>query len=235
MKTSNKILLATFLTVLLIMISVHVALFAKYKKGDFIAVNDDMWPMNMISQSLTGINYVSLENVESLYIQAGDSSKLEYEKTERNEENSLQVIRKADTLFVTVKSNGNTNGKWYRRTQLSLSGLLPVHIKNAHSYIRSSKTTQPLALDVSLDEAFMEVNNNSDERLNFSTLKANAVNGSQINLFNTTINDLDVTLRNSSLEETKLDTDSIKITTDAASKIQLSGKNLQKAKITSHE
>jgi hypothetical protein len=217
------------------MVGVHVSLYAKYKKGDFTAVNDDMWPMNMISQSLTGINYVSLENVESLYIQAGDSTKLEYEKTERNEENTLQVTRKADTLFVTVKNNGNTNGKWYRRTQLSLSRLLPVHIKNSHSYIGSSKIKQPLAMDVSLDEAFMEVNNNSQETMNFSTLKVNAVNGSQINLFNTTINALDVTLRNSSLEETTLNTDSIKIATDASSKIELSGKNLQKAKITSHE
>ena len=90
-------------------------------------------------------------------------------------------------------------------------------------------------MDVSLDEAFMEVNNNSQETMNFSTLKVNAVNGSQINLFNTTINALDVTLRNSSLEETTLNTDSIKIATDASSKIELSGKNLQKAKITSHE
>jgi hypothetical protein len=235
MKTSNKILLVTFFTVLLIMVGVHVALYAKYKKGDFTAVNDEMWPMNMISQSLTGINYVLVDNVENLTIEAGDSSKFQYDKPGEGDENILSVTRKADTLFVVGKSTKNNIGRWYRRANLSISGLLPVHVKNSQLHLNRSKNTQPLAMDISLDETSMEVNNDSQESLNFSILKVNAVNGSEINLFNTTINDLDVTLRNSSLEETKLNSDSIRITTDASSKIQLSGKNLQKAKIILHE
>jgi hypothetical protein len=235
MKTSNKILLATFLTVLLIMVSVHVALFAKYKKGDFTAVNDDMWPMNMLSQSLTGINYVSVDNVENLTIEAGDSSKFQYDKPNEGDENILFVTRKADTLFVVGKSTKNNIGRWYRRANLSISGLLPVHVKNSQLRINRSKSNQSLAMDISLDEAFMEVNNDSQETLSFSTIKLNAVRGSRINFFNANINSLDVSLHNSFLEETTLNADSIKINTDAASKIQLSGKNLQKAKITSHE
>jgi hypothetical protein len=235
MKTSNKILLVTFFTVLLIMVSVHVALYAKYKKGDFSAVNDDMWPMNMISQSLTGINYVSVDNVENITIQAGDSSELQYDKAMEGDENILSVTRKADTLFLTGKSTKNNNGRWYRRTNLSIAGLLPVRITNSKLNINSSKTNQPLVMDISLDEAFMDVNNDSQTPLNFSLLKVNAVHGSRINLFNATINSLDVTLKNSFLEETTLNADSIMIATDASSKIQLSGKNLQKAKIVSHE
>ena len=217
------------------MVSVHVALFAKYKKGDFTAVNDDMWPMNMLSQSLTGINYVSVDNVENLTIEAGDSSKFQYDKPNEGDENILSVTRKADTLFVVGKSTKSNIGRWYRRANLSISGLLPVHVKNSQIRINRSKSTQPLAMVISLDEAFMEVNNDSQETLSFSTLKLNAVRGSRINFFNANINSLDVSLHNSFLEETTLNADSIKITTDAASKIQLSGKNLQKAKITSHE
>jgi hypothetical protein len=217
------------------MVGVHVALYAKYKKGDFTAVNDEMWPMNMISQSLTGINYVSVDNVENLTIEAGDSSKFQYDKPGEEDENILSVTRKADTLFVVGKSTKNNIGRWYRRANLSISGLLPVHVKNSQLRLNHSKNAQPLAMDISLDEAFMEVNNDSQEALNFSTLKVNAVHGSRINFFNTRINSLDVSLRNSSLEETTLNADSIKITTDPSSKIQLSGKNLQKAKITSHE
>jgi hypothetical protein len=235
MKTSNKILLVTFFTVLLIMVGVHVALYAKYKKGDFTAVNDEMWPMNMISQSLTGINYVSVDNVENLTIEAGDSSKFQYDKPGEEDENILSVTRKADTLFVVGKSTKNNIGRWYRRANLSISGLLPVHVKNSQLRINRSKNVQPLHVDISLDEAFMEVNNDSQETLSFSTIKLNAVRGSRINFFNASINSLDVSLHNSFLEETTLNADSIKITTDAASKIQLSGKNLKKAKITSHE
>lgn len=235
MKTSNKILLVTFFTVLLIMVGVHVALYAKYKKGDFAAVNDEMWPMNMISQSLTGVKYVIIDNVDNLNIEAGDSSELQYEKPTKDDEKILSVTTKADTLFINGKTGSSVVARWYRRMNLTVAGLLPVRITNSKLDISRGKTNQAMAMDISLDETLMEVNNNSQETMNFSTLKVNAVNGSQINLFNTTINSLDVTLRNSSLEETTLNTDSIKIATDASSKIELSGKNLQKAKIVSHE
>jgi hypothetical protein len=217
------------------MVGVHVALYAKYKKGNFTAVNDDMWPMNMISQSLTGINYVSVDNVENLTIEAGDSSKFQYDPPAELDENILSVTRKADTLFVVGKSTKNKIGRWYRRANLSISGLLPVHVKNSQIRLNRSKNTQPLSLDISLDEAFMEVNTDTQETLNFSTLKLNAVRGSRINFFNAKINSLDISLQNSFLEETTLNADSITINTDPSSKIQLSGKNLQKAKITSHE
>jgi hypothetical protein len=48
-------------------------------------------------------------------------------------------------------------------------------------------------------------------------------------------NFLDLSLKNSSFEENNLTADSIRVTTDLDSEFELSGKNLLKAKILSHE
>jgi hypothetical protein len=235
MKTSNKILLSTFLIVLLILVSVHVALYAKYKKGEYTLVSDDMWPTNMVTYSLNDIKYVSVDNVENITIHAADSSKLEYDKSEEGEENILSVTRKADTLFLLGKSTRSTHGRWYRRTNLLLAGLLPVKIINSQVHIADAKTSNPISMDITLDKAFMEINHRQNNQSKFPGLKIDAVNGSRISLFNVSAGFLDVKLKNSFLEETTLTADSIRVTTDLASKLQLSGKNLIKTKIVTYE
>lgn len=237
MKTSNKILLSAFLATLLIIVSVHIALYAKYKNGDYALITDDMWPTNMVTYSLSDIKYVSVDNVENVTINAADSSKLQYDKPGEDDENTLTVTKKDDTLFVLGKSvnNNNNNGRWYRRTNLSLAGPLPVKIINSQLQVQSAKTTIPISMDITLDKSFMEVNNRQSSTSNFSTLKIDATNGSRISLFKVNAHLLDVRLRNSFLEENTLSADSINVMTDLASKIQLSGKNFLKAKILTYE
>ncbi len=235
MKTSNKILLGTFLTALLIIISLHIALYAKYKKGDYTLVGDDMWPTNMVTYSLRDIKYVSVDNVENVSIHAADSSKLQYDKAVEGDENILSVTNRNDTLFLLGKSNGNSPGRWYRRTHLSLAGPLPIKIINSDLHVQDPKTSNPISMDITLDRSFMEVNNRQNTTTNFAGLKITASNDSRISLFNVRTHLLDITLKNSFLEETTLIADSISITTDQASKLQLSGKNLSKARIVTHE
>jgi len=237
MKTSNKILLGTFLIALLILVSVHVALYAKYKRGDYTLVSDDMWPTNMITYSLSDIKYVSVNNVENVTIHAADSSKLRYDKPGDDEDNFLEVNRRNDTLFLFGKSKRNANGRWYRGTALFFAGPLPVRITNSnlHIYSRENVTSKSFPLDVTLDQASMVVNNQQNNEVNIASVKIDASNGSRISLFKVKTNFLDVHLKNSSLEENTLNADSIMIVTDASSKIQLSGKNSIKAKILAYE
>ena len=237
MKTSNKILLGTFLVALLILVSVHVALYAKYKKGDYTLVTDDMWPTNMITYSLSDIKYVSVNNVENVTIHAADSSKLRYDKPGDDEDDFLDVKRRNDTLFLFGKSKRNANGRWYRGTALFFAGPLPVRITNSnlHIYSRRNITTKSFPLDITLDQSFMAVNNPQNNEVNIAALKIYASNNSRVSLFNVKTNFLNVQLKNSSLEETTLNADSIMIVTDDSSKIQLSGKNSIKAQILSYE
>ncbi len=189
----------------------------------------------MVTYPLTDIKYVSVDNVENVTIHAAISSKLQYEKPGDDDENTLSVTKKDDTLFVLGRSADNSNGRWYRRTNLSLAGPLPVKIINSQLHVQSGKTRMPVSMDITLDKCFMEVNSRQSSTSNFSTLKIDATNGSRISLFNVNAHLLDVRLRNSFLEENTLSADSINVMTDLASKIQLSGKNLAKAKILTYE
>ena len=101
MKTSNKILLSAFLATLLIIVSVHIALYAKYKNGDYALITDDMWPTNMVTYSLSDIKYVSVDNVENVTINAADSSKLQYDKPGEDDENTLTVTKKGRYFICT--------------------------------------------------------------------------------------------------------------------------------------
>lgn len=231
MKTSNKILLGAFFTSLLIIVSVHVALYAKYKKGDFTLVSDDMWPTNMVAYSLDDIKCISVDNIENLTIQASDSSNLKYDKPGDGDDNTLSVTKKNDTLFLSGKGARNSPGRWYRTTHLSLAYLLPLKISNSQVHIHQAKSKRLIPMDISLDKSSIDVNNRQNVTTSFSTIKIDAMNSSRINLFNANTQLLDVKLKNSFLEESNLQTDSINITTDLASKIQLSGTNFLKAKI----
>ena len=237
MKTSNKILLGTFLAVLIILLGVHISLYAKYKKGGFKIVGDDMWPTNMITYSLDDVKYVSVDNLENLVISQGDSSKLRYDKPIEGDANSLSVTKKHDTLFLSGKSEKNKNGRWYRPTSLSLAGLLPLKIANSKIHVgteplKSNAVAVPI--DVMLDNSFMEINRRQ-KTMSFGTVKINAIKKSRVHLYNLTTNFLDVSLSDSFLEETILVADSIRLVTDVASKFELSGKNLLKAKIFPYE
>lgn len=234
MKTSNKILLGAFLTSLLIIISVHVALYAKYKKGEFTLVSDDMWPTNMVTYSLHNVKYISVDNIENLTIQASDSSNLKYDKPGDGDGNILSVTKKNDTLFLSGKGDRNSPGRWYRTTHLSLADLLPVMISNSNVHLQNAKNNKLISIDLRLDKSSMDVNNRQNVITNFSSFKIEAINKSRINLFNVTTHVLDVKLKDSFLEESNLQADSISITTDLASKIQLSGTNFLKAKIVNN-
>ena len=237
MKTSNKILLGTFFTLLFIILAVHITLYAKYKKGDYTLVSDDMWPTNMITYSLENVKYVSLDNIDNITVSTSDSSKLQYDKADEGDENILSVIKKDDTLFLSGKSATRNEGRWYRRTHLSLAGLLPLKVTNSqiHVGVSAKKSLAPLSMDIMLDRSFMDVNNRSKNALSFGTFKINAINKSRIDLFNLTTNFLDVKLDDSFLEENTLTADSIRVITDPSSKLELTGKNLVKAKIISNE
>lgn len=234
MKTSNKILLVTFLTVILILVGLHVAIYAKYKKGDYVlATDDDMWP-NMVTQSLSNIKYVSIANVGNLSIQTADSSKLKYDKPAKEEQGTLEITQRADTLFLLGKNQTeNNNGKWYRRMKLSLAGSLPIKIINSDFNVEGTQFNS--SMDITLDKSVMEVRGGGNNPPGFGSLKINAINSSRINLFDVQANFLDISLKNSSFEENNLTADSIKVTTDLDSEFELSGKNLLKAKILSHE
>ena len=236
MKTSNKILLGAFFTAMLIILSIHITLYAKYKKGEYKIAEDEMWLPNMLTYPLEDVKYVSLENLDNITITPGDSTKLQYEKADEDDDNILSVTKNHDTLFLKGQSVGKTEGRWYRRTNLTLAGLLPLRAINSRMYVHQPKNTGTrISFDILLDSSFLEVNRGQRDTINFDTFKVSALKKSRIYLFKSNSTFLNLQLNNSSFEEDDFFADSINVMATPESKLEMSAGNLVKAKIVPYE
>lgn len=235
MKTSNKILLGAFLTALLILISLHITIYAKYKNGDYTEVSDTMWMPNMATLSLDDVKVVAVDNIESVALHLSDSSKLQYEKAAEDEENMLTFTKKEDTLFVAGKSRRNKEGRWYKQTHLYLANGLPLKAINTNLHFEARPGMSASSFSLSMDHATIDIKNLGNAAAPLSSARIEAINRSHVYLEETAIRQLDVLLRDSYFEDKSLTTDSLTINTDTTSQIKLNGANLIKAKITTHE
>ena len=234
MKTSNKILVGAFIVALLILISVHVTLYARYKKGEFTLVSNE-WQLNLATLSLDNVKYLSVDNIDNINVHLSDSSKLMYDKPDEGDQNRLSFTKKNDTLFVTAKAN-NASIRWYRRADLYLSQNLSSKFINSEVHLSKRKgrlNSQVLSLD--LDNSVLNINALGSEDAVFPALNISARNKSHIAFNKAYLKNLSVSLKDSFLEEKELQADSITITTDPLSTIGLRARNLTKAKLTDHE
>jgi hypothetical protein len=101
MKTSNKILLGVLLAFMLILTGIHLALFAKYKSGDFASANQI--PDDMERYPLPAIKYVSITGLVNCYLLPN----AEKPALEINKEGKSRISYKVvgDTLVVTGDSS----------------------------------------------------------------------------------------------------------------------------------
>jgi hypothetical protein len=196
-------------------------------------MTDNMWPMDLSTHLLKDVKYVSLNNIGNISIRTADTSKLMYDKVEKGDEDGLTFTQNGDTLVVSGKKNAG--GNWYRRTELSLSEGMQVSMKQTGAHVRKSNLATPVSMSFSLDDSFIEFNERQEDAANFGTVRINAINDSRIDIRKLKINQLDITLRNSSFEENDLSTDSIRISADSTSSVKLGGENLMKAKLSAHE
>jgi hypothetical protein len=234
MKTSNKILLIAFITALLILISINVTIYAKYRKGEFTVMTDDYWMPNMASFSMQDVKYVSIDNIENISVHASDSNVLKYDKGDGKDENVLTFNRRHDTLFVAGKSTRSEVGRWYRHTQLHINGGLSLKAINSNLQLdqKQSGGTIP-KLNLLLDNANIDILSMGQSG-NFAA-DISAVNKSRVFLGDVSAGKMQLRLRNSIVEEKNLATDSLLIWVDGSSQINMRAENLLKAKISSHQ
>jgi hypothetical protein len=127
MKTSNKILLGVFLLCVLTILGVHVALYAKYKAGDFASkdeINGRIYHEQELPPTLKAVSITGLGNCN---IKNGKAS-LKYNK-EGNVQ--LTVTIKNDTLYLAAndwakKEDYEEGTRNHQIVNLSLPANLPV-------------------------------------------------------------------------------------------------------------
>lgn len=223
MKKSNKLLLASFLTVLLFLTAIHVTLYAKYKSGDYTVYNEEEDPL-LAMNSFPNILFVSVSNVPTATVRFSDVAQVGKEAEE-----DLQYVRKGDTLMISSK--GGPEQEYIRRHVLHVPHNATLSLINSTISLEPGKKNV-VANPVIYLKKSSAIFASAETPFQLGQVKVVATDSSAA-LFHgkTNVNQLEVQLSRSSIEYMEGDFGQLSIVTDSLSRIALQAKHLSKANI----
>ena len=224
MKKSNKLLLAGFLAVVLLITAIHISLYAKYKNGDYTIFHAaDLTPQSM--EPFPNILFVSVRNVIGGTVRFSDVAGLE-----KLEESDIQYVRKGDTLLITGRQNTH-DGDFDYPVEFHLPYNVKLSLYNSSLSFRPGKTTAQNNPVIYLQKS-QAIFSGTEAPLQFGHVKVIASDSSGAFFYgNTQVSHLEVQLFNSSIDYGHGNFGQLSIVTDSLSRISLQSKHLLKANI----
>lgn len=224
MKKSNKLLLGGFLTVILLVTGIHIALFAKYKNGNYTIYHpQDKREERM--QSFPNASFIIIRNVGGATVQFGDIAQVE-----KGRENVIQYIQKGDSLIITGQNDDDQPDG--RLVNFTLPYNATLSAVNSFLYFEKGKKNADNNTVIYLQRSHATFFESTNPFL-LGHIKVVASDRS-IAAFhgNTQVDHLEVQLSNSTLEYNEGDAGQLSIATDSISRLSLQSKHFLKAKIT---
>lgn len=224
MKTSNKILLGGFLFLILFITGIHVALYAKYKSGHYTIYKEGGDDGSIPMRSFPNLSIVAIYNSKAV-IEFGDTLAVNDEK------GSARFIQQDDSLVITSLNEGSLSGS-NDRVRLVLPYNATIVAVNSDLSFEKGKEKAGIDPTVFLNNS-IAVFAFSGKAIRLGHVKVNASDRS-IAVFRNyaDVSNLEVELKNSSLEYNEGDIGQLSIATDSTSQLTLQSKHLLKAKIT---
>jgi len=236
MKTSNKILLGIFLSPLLVIAAINLALYAKYKSGHYVAmatVEQDRF----IRETLGNIRYVAVYGINNLGIQSADTAKLEIEKDAHGH---LHYNIHGDSLIIHGDSavrRGMENEilRSYQSVNLYLPGDIYIIADNSDVYLKGSKdSTKAKSYQFQLSgSASCKMRETDPETAlrYFNTIVVQAKEAQMELSANARIRQLSLSLQHAGFNDNNALIEGLSIDADKASSLTLKGDNLKKMKV----
>ena len=238
MRTSNKILLGTFIAILFIITAIHAALYTKYKRNDFITMKS-LHNERYNTYDIKDVQSVSLTGLQNVTVIPADTARLEIEKNDNNRVhyqllNGVLAI-KGDTM-ITRSDNTSDRTRAYQDVILYLPPVQVIKADFCELTINGKKNaTNTGSLEIELQETSLHLGgwNRNDDTTAIGYNKINIAKSKQSSIDitgNVVIKEMSLNLRSSNFEDGNLTCDSLIITTDISSSVKLTGKNIVKTK-----
>jgi hypothetical protein len=225
MKTSNKLLLGIFLTIIILTTTVQLMVYAKYKRGEFTAFKR-LELIQWASLPVPAARFISIKGFGGCAVRPFPSLKVDVQKDKTS---FIKYHMVNDTLVIT----GNSNDPDESRNNIPLTIYLPASVQ----LIGANCTLGVLGIDDStaapsynitikdsyLFVSFIDAGNNAAANIN--QLNINSVS-SMIDLNkHAVINDLNLQFTDSKLSDKSAVIKKLTMKSDDRSSIELSGKN----------
>jgi hypothetical protein len=229
MKTSNKLLLGIFLTIIILTTVVQLMVYAKYKRGEYTPFKREQF-IPMTSLSVPQARFVSLKGMGSCAIKPSDTLKLEVQKDNIN-------LIKYNVINDTLVIAGNSNDADGSRNNSLVNIYLPasVQLKGADCTFRvlgADDSTSAPSYNISIKNSYLFINfSGADNAATyFNQLNINSErSGIDLNK-HAVLNDLNLQFTDSKLNDQSATIRKLAIGSDNNSSIELSGKNIKALK-----
>jgi hypothetical protein len=230
MKTSNKLLLGIFLTIIILTTAVQLMVYAKYKRSEFTAFKREQF-VPMTNVPVPAARFISLKGMGSCAIKPSDTLKVEIQKDNIN---FIKYHVTNDTLVITGSSNDPDDRS---RNNSLVNIYLPasVQLKGTNCTFRvwgRDDSTSAPSYNISMKNSYLFINFSGADNtaVYFNQLKVNG-ESSRIDLNNhAVLNDLNLQFTDSRLSDNKATIRKLTMESDNTSSIDLSGKNVNALK-----
>ena len=241
MRTSNKILIGTFLSMLIILTAIHGAIYAKYKNNKFIT-SARLHEERYDSYKIDGVLSVSLTGLDHVTVIPSDTARFEIEKEQGAKplhtfSNGVLAV-KGDTM-ITYKDGTTSRERNYRDiilylpyTQQIKSDFCNLSVKGA----RDTSKTLSIQFELNGTELQLGYTDSEDKTAtgNFRNIIVSKANGGLVEISkNAFINKMELTLQSGRFEDGGATFDSLSVSADDNSSISITGKNISKTKFIS--
>jgi hypothetical protein len=233
MKASNKILLGIFLAVILLTTGIQLIIFAKYKRGDFVPFQRET-AIPLLKVDLPGTRFVSITGLGGVELINSDTAKFEIDK---NKTGRITYHMKNDTLFIHGDSTlsdeqlkrGSRN---YQMLKLYLPASVPVRTAYSGIMIRGKiDSTKAPSFNIHLgSDSYFNMDDPDKEYLHVNQLMLSCENSKAELQDRMVINNLNLTLVNSSVNNKFADIKHLTLDVDSNSSINLSGNSIRALK-----
>jgi hypothetical protein len=233
MKTSNKLLLGIFLTIIILTTAVQLMVFAKYKRGEFVAFNRDDY-YDHVNINVPPTKFVSLIALGSCDLINSDTPKIEMREGRKGTlsykvVNDTLIINGDSTLTIASMAGGTRNRQ---HVKLYLPATVQVQTEFCNVYATGAlDSTHAPSYNITLTK-------NSDFGISWTDNKdvyfnQLLINGgfAEISLDDhAIINDLNLSIDHSKLDSKNALVKKMTLNYDDNSTITLSGSNLKALK-----
>lgn len=231
MKKSNKILLTYFVFALLAITAVHVTLYAKYKRGEFVSF-DKMREKSMEEIALPVIKYVMVTGVQECKILPATESKMKLSKISGSR---LKYSIVKDTLIIVgdsvlTQENMYDGRRGHQTVNLYLPGTPTINAAYSDLFINGvPDTTSAQSYVINLSSlSVLNVGDWGSKKGFLKGLQVNA-NGSFVTFYyGTVINELNLHVENrAKITNENADIKHLQLQIDDESIITLKGNNVK--------
>ncbi len=231
MKTSNKLLLGIFITIILLTTAVQLMVYAKYKRGDYVKFDRDNFS-SFTKVDIPAVRFISITGMGNINIMPGDTSKLEIQK-ENVSPLSYRVVN--DTLIIIGDTthaidDPERGSRNYNHVNVYLPATVQINASNSALRVGgAADSASAPSYTVKLEkDSRLFINNNA--AVYFNQLNINS-DHSKIELNDhVLINDLNVQLINSNIDDKEAGIKKLTMDADSKSTVTLSGKNIKALK-----